>query len=153
MTLGQLRRSNLLAFINQRHAGNKAAFAEFIGVKRPQVYRYFPKKGKGQEPGEDFALRVERAYELPRGYFDRESQDAVISLTDQIEALVKADPGFRLLVQLVLDDPEVPIPAGIRETFKTMLDALKKGLVDAAGSGPPKAAAVSAGPQGLAAPR
>lgn len=50
MTLGQLRRSNLLTFINQRHAGNKAAFADFIGVKRPQVYRYFPKKGKADGP-------------------------------------------------------------------------------------------------------
>lgn len=126
MTPGQVRRINLARFITERYDGNKGQFADAVRTKRTQVYRYFAKSVKGQEPGEDFARRVEDAHNLPRGYFDRDpdgqSADAWQLLAERFRS---SPPDVQMLIQLALDDPKAPISDTVRPSLKAMLDIVR----------------------------
>lgn len=141
-----IRRANFISLLSSRFETQEQA-AEALGISA--TYVSFIVTGH-KSLGEKLARKMELKSGLPKGYFDRALPGGNVNLTDQIEARMQSDPGFRLLVQLVLDDPDAPIPAGIRETLKTMLEGLKKALLDATRSGKPAPALASGGPKGLA---
>lgn len=125
MTPGQIRRINLARFIAERYEGNKGRFADAVGSKRTQVYRYFAKSVKGQEPGEDFANRVATAHQLPRGYFDRDP-GAIPDFSKQLEERFRnSPPDVQALIQLALDDPGTPIDEQVRPSLRVMIELVR----------------------------
>ncbi len=122
------RRANFNALLAARFSTQEEA-AEALGIS--STYVSFISTGH-KVLGEKLARRMEAKASLDTGYFDRPTDASALNWREQIEQRMEADPGVRLLVQLVLDDPAAPIPEGIRPTLKTMLDGLKKALLDAA---------------------
>lgn len=143
------RRANFIALVASRFSTQEEA-AEALGIS--STYVSFISTGH-KVLGEKLARRMEIKAGLAPGYFDRAEHGGSSSWHEQIDQRMEADPGFRLLVQLVLDDPDAPIPEGIRPTLKTMLDGLKKALLDAARPGGPSTAQVAGPPVSLSAKR
>lgn len=125
MTPGQIRRTNLARFIAEKYDGNKGKFADAVGTKRAQVYRYFAKSVKGQEPGEDFADRVAKAHHLPRGYFDRDPPSVSDPSQQLLERFRNSPPDVQALIQLALDDPGAPIDEQVRPSLRVMIELVR----------------------------
>lgn len=70
------RRQNLLAVIEEKFAGNKGQFADFVGKKRPQIYRLFSDSPiSRRDIGEDLAREFETLLGLSTYALDNEAAD------------------------------------------------------------------------------
>lgn len=72
-SLHDVRRDGLKLLIEARFDGNKGAFADFIGKKRPQIYRLFSSTStpSSRGIGEALAREVERKLNLPSHWLDK----------------------------------------------------------------------------------
>ncbi|MDF0606850.1 hypothetical protein HZU77_014500 [Neisseriaceae bacterium TC5R-5] len=60
MKLNQIRCLNLLQVIATEFNGNKGQFADFVGRRRPQIYRLFSNTVSGRGLGEELAREFEK---------------------------------------------------------------------------------------------
>lgn len=91
MTKHDTRLNRLRQLINDRYEGNTAAFADFIGKKRPQIYRLFSDGKSQRNVGEDLAREIEQKHGLPVGWMDATDQTPTsgAGFLDQLIALQK----------------------------------------------------------------
>lgn len=65
-----LRRQNLRLLIDQQYGGNTGRFADYMGKKRPTIYRLFSDAESSRDIGEDLAREIERAHKLSTHWLD-----------------------------------------------------------------------------------
>lgn len=65
-----IRRKNLKLLIDKFYEGKTGRFADFMGKKRPTIYRLFSNADSARDIGEDLAREIETLHKLPPHWMD-----------------------------------------------------------------------------------
>lgn len=78
-----IRRERLQQLINEHFGGNKGKFADFMNMKRPQVYRLFSEGEHRRDIGEDMARKIEEKVGLAKFALDLPLDEAADNPANQ----------------------------------------------------------------------
>lgn len=124
MTKHDIRLTRLQQLIDERHGGNTAAFADFIGKKRPQIYRLFSEGKSQRNVGEDLAREIEQKHDLPIGWMDAADQTPT-SGAGFLDRLIALQKGY-----LALAEPERQMIDTYLREHPMLSEALKANTPD-----------------------
>lgn len=99
------RRINLQAVIDKEFGGNKGQFADFVGKKRPQIYRIFSDSPiSRRDIGEDLAREFEGLLNLPIYALDKDGepeQESTPAAAETVEKYIanRKTPALLLLIK------------------------------------------------------
>lgn len=126
--LSETRRRNFVSYVDNNFENQEQA-GETLGIA--STYVSFLCTGR-KALGEKLARRMETSAGLDPGYFDRDLDSGAAPLLDRLSARMRDDPALRVLVQFILDDPETPLPEGVRDSLRPLLNGLKLAVSNAA---------------------
>ncbi|MGB1560784.1 MAG: hypothetical protein ACPHN2_04720 [Sinimarinibacterium flocculans] len=127
--INDVRRTNANWICANKFGGDRKQMADALDVSGAYLGRIL-NEGVSQPRniGDDVARKIEEVGGMPTNWLDHDYERLPPGLEPLLERYKRSDPETQAMIRLALDDPDAPLPAAMRESLKTMIQAVRMAI-------------------------